>query len=192
MLEINLLPVREARRKEEVRQFLLQLVLALLVACSGIGFTHRAMSNNLSVSNARILQMQHDIDQFKPRLEQVAEFRKKKSELKKKIGVIEGLDRARSGPARIFSELAERTPDRLWITSLTSEKKMLFMKGQSLDNDLVAEFMRNLGDSPYFSEVDLDQTTMGSSKTGLRIVNFTIRAKLRQPKKDEQAKPKST
>ncbi len=192
MLEINLLPVREARRKEEARQFLLQVVLALLVASSGIGFVHTSISEDLSVSNERIHQMQREVDQFKPRLKQVAAFRKEKARLQEKINVIEELDRARSAPARVFSELALRVPERLWLTSLKSEGKTLLLKGMSLDNDLVADFLRNLGNSPYFGEVDLDQTSMGPSRKGLKLLSFTIRAKLKQPKPDKGDKPERT
>ena len=66
--------------------------------------------------------MQRDIDQFKPQLEQVAAFRKKKAKLEKKIDVIDELDHARSGPVRVMSELAMRTPERLWLTSVRTPR----------------------------------------------------------------------
>jgi type IV pilus assembly protein PilN len=182
MLQINLLPVREARRKEDLRQAMMQGVLILLFAAAIVGLVHSRISDQLSSSNARIYQMQRDIDQFKPQLEQVAAFRKKKSQLEKKIGVIEDLDRARSGPVRVLSELATRIPDRLWLTTVRTEGKTILMAGQSLDNELVALFLRSLGESAYFADVDLDKTTMNSSKSGLKLVSFSIRANLVNPK----------
>ena len=181
MLQINLLPVREARRKEDSRQLSMQVALLLLLVGAGIGFTHSIISEEIAKSNARIAQMQRDIDQYQPQLDQVAAFRKKKKKLKAKIGVIDELDLARSGPVRVLSELASRTPDRLWLTSMVTQGKTIVMVGQSLDNDLVALFLRSLGDSPYFTNVDLDKTELKGESDGLRLMSFRIRAELINP-----------
>ena len=189
MLQINLLPVREARRKEDSRQLTMQAALMLLIAGAAIGFAHSIISEEISDSKARIAQMQRDIDQYKPQLEQVAAFREQKKKLESKIGVIEKLDRARSGPVRILSELAARTPKRLWLTSLATEGTTIIMKGESLDNDLVALFLRSLGESDYFTEVDLDKTEMKSESGGLRLMSFRIRAVLANPDPKAAADP---
>ena len=181
MLEINLLPVREARRQEDIRQLMMQTALMLLLMCAGIGFVYSKTAEEIKFSNARIQQMQRDIDQYKPQLDQVARYRSQKSELESKISVIESLDRARSGPVRVLSELAARVPERLWLTSLSTKGKVILMEGRSLDNDLVSGFLRTLSESEYFDEVDLDKTELGSEKGGLRLVSFSIRALLVDP-----------
>ena len=181
MLEINLLPVREARRQEDVRRLLMQSVLMLLVMGAGIGFAYSKISEEIALSSARIQQMQRDIDQYKPQLEQVAAYRAKKSELENKINVIGELDRARSGPVRVLSELAERVPKKLWLTKISTKGKVIMMEGRSLDNDLVAVFLRSLSESEYFNEVDLDKTELGGDRGGLRLVSFSIRALLVNP-----------
>ena len=181
MLQINLLPVREARQKEDSRQLSMQAALMLLLVCAAIGFAHSIISEEIGNSKARIAQMQRDIDQYKPQLDQVAAYRQQKKKLESKIGVIADLDRARSGPVRVLSELAARTPNRLWLTSLTTEGTTIVMAGESLDNDLVALFLRSLGESPYFTEVDLDKTEMKKETTGLRLMSFRIRAVLANP-----------
>jgi len=178
MIHINLLPVREARRAADVRQQLMQLILVVLVVGAGIGFVHSSMNHKIEVAQARVVQMQRDIDQFKPQLEQVAAFRKKKAQLEKKIDVIEELDRARSGPVRVMSELAARTPERLWLTSVKTSGSTIMMKGSSLDNELVAVFLRGLGDSPLFKNVDLDGTRLENGSGSLKLVQFGVQAEI--------------
>lgn len=185
MIEINLLPVREARRAADLRQQVMQLVFMLLIVGSGIGFWDSKLDEKIVVEQARVAQMQRDIDQFKPQLQQVAEFRKKKANLEKKIDVIDDLDRARSGPVRMMSELAMRTPERLWLKSLKTTGAELQLKGMSLDNELVAVFLRGLGDSEYFDSVDLDGTKLENGQGNLKVVSFGIRARLVNPKADE-------
>jgi type IV pilus assembly protein PilN len=178
MIEINLLPVREARRAADLRQQVMQVFLMLVIVGAGVGFVHSEMNEKITVARARVSQMQRDIDQFKPQLEQVAAFRKKKAKLEKKIDVIDELDRARSGPVRVMGELAMRTPERLWLKSVKTAGGTIKIKGASLDNELVAVFLRGLGDSEYFSEVDLDGTRLEGGWGNLKVVSFGIQAEL--------------
>lgn len=193
MLKINLLPVREARRKADLRQYLMLLLLVVIVTVGGIGLVHSRLQDQIDRSTLRITQMEADIEQFKPQLEQVAAFKKRKAELEKKIDVIDGLDRARSGPIMLMSELATRTPDRLWLTGLVTKNGRITLKGESLDNEIVALFLRALGESEYFDDVDLDSTKLGSDRSGLKLVTFVVQAELvgpRPPKGKNKAKNK--
>jgi len=192
MLEINLLPVREARRKADLRQYVMQLLLMVILTMGGIALVHSRIGDQVERAQARTKQMQNDIDQFKPQLKQVDAFKKRKAELEKKIDVIDGLDKARTGPVRVLSELATKTPERLWLTSLATKGNTISLKGQSLDNELVALFLRSLGDSEYFANVDLDSTKLGAEKKGLKLVTFSIQAQLVNPeaKAQKQAKKK--
>lgn len=181
MIQINLLPVREARRKADVKQNVLELVFALILVGAVIGFLHSDLTAKLETSAGRIQQMQSDIAKFKPQLDQVAAFRAKKAELQKKIDVIAGLDRARKGPVRVMDELATHTPERVWLDSVSTKGTALELTGQSLDNELVAVFLGALGESPYFENVDLNSTELGDGPDGLKVVKFKIQATMVAP-----------
>jgi len=187
MLQINLLPVREVRKRFEARQILLQQLLVLILTGAAIGVFHTRLSGQMDLTQARIHQMDKDIAQFKPQIEQVEGFKKKKKELEKKIEVIESLDRQRRGPVRILAELSDRIPDRVWLTSLETNGSQVKMQGESLDNELVAMFVKNLGESKYFSDVDLDGTKLAKQKKGLNLVHFDLKATLLGAKTPEVA-----
>jgi type IV pilus assembly protein PilN len=182
MLQINLLPVREVRKRFETRQIVLQQVLVLILTAAAIGAFHTRLSSRIERTQGRIHQMDKDIAQFKPQIEQVEGFKKKKKELEKKIEVIETLDRQRRGPVRILAELSDRIPDRVWLTSLETNGSQVKLAGESLDNELVAIFVRNLGESKYFGDVDLDGTKLSKQKHGLNLVHFDVKATLLGPK----------
>jgi type IV pilus assembly protein PilN len=186
MLEINLLPVREVRKRAEARQTVSQLVLVMILAVCAIAAVHTRLGSEMRRSQSRIHQMEKDIARFKPQLDQVEAFKKKKSELEKKIEVIDGLDRARRGPVRLLAELADRIPERAWLTSLETSNGMIKLQGESLDNELVALFLRDLGTSPYFQEVDLEGTKLNTVKGGLKLVQFDVRAALAGAKRPEE------
>lgn len=195
MLEINLLPVREARRAADVRQLTMQVVLMLLVTFGLIAIVHSRLSDDVGMAKARVAQMENDIKQFKPQLDQVAKFRKKKTNLEQKIDVIDGLSKARSGPVLMMSELASRTPDRLWLRKLSTKGLSVTLQGSSLDNELVALFLRALDESSNFTDVDLGSTELGRQKDGgVKVVNFDIEATIvtesasEEPKKQKKGK----
>lgn len=190
MIDINLLPVREARRKADVRQLGMQFLLAAILAVAGIGFTHSNIVSRISDSEHRIRQMEADIKQFQPQLDQVAAFRKKKASLEKKIEVIDDLDRARSGPVRVMDELASSMPDRVWLTRLSTSGNTISLSGEGMDNELVAVLMRALTESPYFDKVDLRGTELGNSKEGLKLVKFNVDAVVVTPKAAKPEAPK--
>lgn len=185
MIEINLLPVREARRRADLRQQLMQVVLCLLVLGAAIGYVHSRVTDKIEISKRRIMQMEADIKQFQPQLDQVAAFRKKKANLEKKIDVIEGLDRARKGPVRVLDELATHTPQRVWLTKLATSGNQIQLQGESLDNELVAVLLHALGESPYFDKVDLDSTELSGNRDGLKVVAFKLQAQLVAPKPEK-------
>ncbi len=191
MIEINLLPVREARRKADLRQQATQLLMVVILVAACVGYVHSQISSQIKTSERRIVQMEADIKQFQPQLDQVAAFRKKKKNLEKKIDVIDGLDRARSGPVRMLDELSTHTPERLWITGLTTDGRKIQLQGESLDNELVAVLLHALGESPYFDRVDLDSTELKSDRGGLRLVSFKLQAVLAAPKSKKSKKAKS-
>ena len=186
MIEINLLPHREARRAADLRQTVAVLVLGLVVVCGVIALIDRGLEQRLSNVQATLRQLEGDIARYRPEEEQVQVFKAKRSELEDKIDVIKGLDRARSGPVRILDALTSSTPDRLWLTALSTEGIQIKVEGDSLDTGVVADFLRSLNASPYFTEVDLERTSSGSQVEGVRLVHFIITAALADPSAEEE------
>ena len=121
MIEINLLPHREAKRAADLRQNLAVLVLGLVVVGGVIALVDRNLSRDQLAAESAVRQLEADIARYRPEEQQVAAFKLKRGELEDKIDVIRGLDRARSGPVRILDELSNSTPERLWLTSLITE-----------------------------------------------------------------------
>ena len=139
MIEINLLPHREAKRAADLRQTLALLLLGLVVVGGIVAIVDSSLKSDLIEAEESIRALQAEIARYKPEEERVEGFKKKKQEFQDKIDVIKGLDRARKGPVRIFDELSMKTPDRLWLTSLATEGVGVTVEGDSLDTGVVAE-----------------------------------------------------
>lgn len=193
MIRINLLPVREARRKAGVQQQIVLLAATLVGAIVLSAGVHQWVRGNISSTQGRIGSLEAQLQQYKPQEEQVAQFKAKKAEIEKKLAVIADLERSRSGPVRIMEELASSIPDRVWLTELSADKGRISLGGMSLDNELVASFLTNLGRSPYFGQVELQSTEL-KTVDSLKLNTFKIQAALESPGEpaDAVAAPAST
>jgi type IV pilus assembly protein PilN len=185
MIRINLLPIREERRKAELRQFGLMLGATLVGSIALVGLYHMKLSGDVNDARAAVAATQAQIDRFKPQLKQVEEYRKTKAEIEKKLEVIERLDAERSGPVRVFDELATHAPPRLWLTKLQASKGVITLEGMSLDNELVALFLTALNESEYFDDVELRETTAKELR-GYKLNEFELSAKLVAPKASQE------
>ena len=180
MIRINLLPVREARRKADLRQQLLLIgasAVGSLVLATGF---HQFVRSGVTAANNRVAALNTQLAQFKPQQEQVEAFKTKKSEIEQKLEVIQRLERSRSGPVHILDELASRTPERVWLTTLSATGGKIELEGMSLDNELVALFLRALDDSAYFANVELKETEL-KTVDALKLNTFRIVAQLESP-----------
>jgi len=187
MMEINLLPHREARRAADLRETVALLVLGVVLVGGGIFITDKGVASDLAAAEASVAQLEADIERFKPQKKMVKEFKKRKKQLQNKLDIITSLEEARNGPVRVLDELSTRVPDRLWLTSIKTKGKGIKLQGQSLDTGVVADFLRGLNASPYFKNVDLDKTSGGKVVKGVRLVNFEIRADMTSPAKIKKA-----
>ena len=174
MIEINLLPHREARRIADLRQSAALLILGMVLILGGIFFVERDLTKKLHEAQTSVRQLQAAIEQFKPQQAQVAKFKSTRSQLESKLGVIRGLESARTGPVRLFDDLADLVPERLWLKKLETKAGKVTMEGESIDTGIVADFLRNLNQSESFVNVDLQSTKGGKSVDGVSLVNFKI------------------
>ncbi len=186
MIRINLLPVREERRKAGARQLALVMVAALMGSTLLAAALHWKVRRDISSTREQTVATQKEIDNFAPQLKQVEEFKKTKAEIEQKLDVIQGLNEARSGPVHMLDELATHTPDRIWISKVSVHGGRLLMEGMSLDNELVALFLTALEESPYFKDVELVET-QAKEKDGFRLNAFEVSGVLTAPGAEKRA-----
>lgn len=186
MIRINLLPVREARRKADLQQQMALLGGALAVSLVLAALVHVTMTARIASAQSRITGLNTQIASFKDQLGEVEAFRKKKADTEQKLAVIDRLDKSRSGPVHVLDELATRAPTRLWITKLEAAHGGIKLEGMSLDNEGIAEFLTALNDSDYFDGVELVSTEM-KERDGLKLNSFEVSARITVPGVEPEA-----
>ena len=185
MIRINLLPVREARRKAGVQQQVFALVGVVALTVVGIVSLHTQTVAAIGSAKEEVARTQAQIDEFGPQLTKVEAYKKKRQEVQRKLDVIRNLEKSRSGPVHMLDELATRIPEKLWINVLEAKGPRISLKGMSLDQEIVAQFMSRLGQSEYFAQVDLQKTELKSVK-GYKLHAFEVSAQIVSPESEEE------
>ena len=188
MIEINLMPHREARKIADLRQTGALLVLGLIICGGRIFFAATGISSDLDRAETSVRQLEAAIEKFKPQQKQVANFKKKREQLESKLDVIKGLEAQRTGPVRLLAEISDLVPTRLWLEKLSTKGGQVTMIGSSIDTGIVADFLRSLNRSDLFSDIDLKKTNGGKEVGGVRLVNFKIVAHFSVGGEDDEEK----
>jgi hypothetical protein len=74
-----------------------------------------------------------------------------------------------------MDELAQRIPQRVWLTSMKASGGTLELHGNSLDAEIVADFAAALEESPMLSNVDLRESNL-EEVDGLKLAAFLMTA----------------
>jgi type IV pilus assembly protein PilN len=178
MIKINLLPVREERRRLGARQE--QMFFALIMVLVLIGLYYWHATDNRKIKNLRlqISQVEQDITRLSKIVKEVEKFKADKKVLEGKIAVIDQLKTFRQVQVRYMDELNKALPSQVWLEFYQQRSNLLTLRGKSLSTDDIANFMRNLEASTWFNDVRLDQTSQKETTLGDRTVkvnDFSLR-----------------
>ncbi len=191
MIRINLLPIKQDRKREAARNQIVLAVVVIIVeiiACAVIYFNTSnsidAQKNANSNIEAEVKRIQAQISDHSTILKEIEEFEKRQA-------AIDGLQEARVGPVYVmlelsnimsrsgrpnidnakYQELIRLDPTAgynenwdyrsLWITSFQEKTRIVTIKGQALTHEDVAEFLRRINLSRFFVTTELISTNVG-------------------------------
>ena len=191
MIKINLLPVRAARKKENIRRQVSIFSLCVLLGICLMVYLTMSMSHKISVMNEDIQVAQAELKKFEAIGKQVRQMRKELKTLEDKMDIIVRLEANRTGPVRFMDALTGFVvPDKMWLTAISEKQGTLSLSGMASDNKVVADFMTSLEKSPQFGEVDLISSKQVDLKQGRKYKQFTVSCGLASGK--IQNKPKKS
>ena len=189
MIRINLLPFRAARRKENIRRQISIFCLMLVFAVACQMYYTSWVDRKIRGLNEEIDQVRYEITLYKKKADRVNQIKKDLRNLELKLDIVKGLEAERRGPISLIDALTRLIiPERMWLTSLKTGEKKVFIKGMAFDNKTVADFMTAVERSPLFGRVDLNTLQMKSMQRGIRVKAFEVVCEKRSAKEAAKAK----
>lgn len=191
MIRINLLPHREAKRKQKQKAFAVLLALGGVLGAIVVLLVGGYNATQISVQNQRnkvLEQASADLDK------QIAEINTLKEDieaLKARQQAVEDLQGDRNQPVHLLDELVRQTPEGVHLKSVKQNGQRVILGGVAQSQERVAELLRNLsGASPWLEKPDLTEVRAASlqqNKTGRKVVEFTLAVSIKRARNDEEA-----
>jgi Tfp pilus assembly protein PilN len=161
------------------------VLLAVAVGVSGIAlWVHWGLLDRENTKIVAHIQRQTSekarLDQLK---QQVDNFEKQKAILTQRIGVIEGLQRNRTGGQELLEAIANTVSrtDTLWLTSVERKGDALTINGSAGSINAVANYITQLKRSGYFQTVEIKESHQDSANKAVQIFNFSLTAQFGLP-----------
>lgn len=154
-MSINLMPWREARRKQLQKDFLSKIGLSALVAVGVVVVGALVTSALISGEKNRIQFLKTHITAAEKDIEEIKSLEKKREQMLGRKNVIEKLQADRDQLPHLMYELATNVVDGVTVTSVNYKNKSLTIEGKSTSNSSVASYINNLEKSEWFDKPEI-------------------------------------
>lgn len=188
MLRINLLPIKQLKKRAQARNQIVGFVMVLIAVLLGLGFVGLLQIGQVENVQAAIADLKREQQIYAKTAREVDQLEKQKKELQNKIDIIKKLRRESSLTVHVMDEVANIIDnDRMWLTSLSQAGASLQLKGIALDNQTIAQFMEALKKSEYINSVNLSSSTL-NKVSNRSFKSFGLSCSVGFPQAEEPAK----
>ena len=164
MPRINLLPWRDAQRKERKLAFLVALGVAALAAGVTAFAAYLLYGSMIEGQQQRNERLRGQIKMLDKQIEEINDLESQKQKFIARMEIIEKLQRSRPEIVHVFDEIVRTLPEGVYLTSVHQNGMRLKFEGVAQSSTRVSSFMRNIDGSQWLRNPELEvvQTTKGS------------------------------
>ncbi|GAP74690.1 type IV pilus biogenesis protein PilN [Pseudoalteromonas sp. SW0106-04] len=167
MPHINLLPWREAARKEAQQRFLTILVVVLVAAFASMFALSSFYSALKEGQNVRNNFLSREIQILDRRIAEIRELDKKKESLQQRMRLIEELQSNRNLGTQIMDEVAKIVPSGVYFMTLERRGDAIQVTGKSESNNRLSTMIRQVESSYLLENASLQGIVAGEEQSRL-------------------------
>lgn len=186
MILINLLPHREARRRQRKQNFFVALGVAAVAGAVVVGGWTSVLQQMKAAQQQRNDLLKAEIRKLDTQIKDIATLRAEIEALKARQKAVEDLQTDRNTPVRLLDELVKQTPEGVYLTSIKQTGYVVAVTGIAQTNERVSELLRNLlYSSPWLEAPELVESKSvllpTANKEQRRLFDFSLRVRIKQP-----------
>lgn len=182
MIKINLLSegkrpaaVRKAKSSallegKDIGQYLIAAGLLLGIA-AGV-FVWWQHKGKIADQQEEIAAAQAEVEALGAVIKEVEDYKAKKAELERKIGIINDLKANQRGPVRVMDYMSKALPELMWLDRMTMNATTIEVEGRAFNTNAVATFIENLDKVPEFEEPTLKDASEQAGSVYKFVINF--------------------
>jgi type IV pilus assembly protein PilN len=152
MARINLLPWREAERKERQKEFGLMVLGGVLAAALVVFGAHQLIQSQISAQNSRNAFLEKEIKSVEKEIREIENLDKTKQNLLARMNIIQELQSSRPQVVHLFDEVVTTLPDGVFLDEIQQRGNRVTFSGQAQSNARVSSMMRNIDDSEWLEK----------------------------------------
>ena len=164
MPRINLLPWREAQRKERSLAFTVAVGISAAAAGLATFVVYIAFGSMIDAQEARNEKLRNEIKLVDKQIEEINNLESSKQKFIARMHIIEELQRSRPEIVHVFDEIVRTLPDGVYLTAVKQNGNKLRFEGVAQSSTRVSSFMRNIDGSDWLKNPELEvvQTNQGN------------------------------
>ena len=164
MPRINLLPWREAQRKERKLAFMVALGVAALAAGVTAFAAYLLYGSMIEGQQRRNNDLRAAIKTLDKEIEEINSLESAKQKFIARMAIIEKLQRSRPEIVHVFDEIVRTMPEGVYLTSVKQSGMRLKFEGIAQSSTRVSSFMRTIDGSQWLRNPELEvvQTAKGA------------------------------
>ena len=173
MPSINLLPWREAERKQRQRDFGVALGGSLVGANAVVLLTLLVYNQMIDNQRARNDRLKTEIAELEKSIEEIDGLERQKERLLARMEIIEELQKSRPEIVHLFDEITRQLPEGVYLTGLKQTGSRVEMRGVAQSSTRVSALMRQIDSSEWLDDPEVERvetTQSGASRQSAFVV----------------------
>ncbi len=170
MPRINLLPWREAERRERKLHFGIALGGATVAAAAFTFVAYLMLDSMIGAQQHRNDVLRGEIKVLDKQIEEINSLENDKQRFIARMEIIEKLQRSRPEIVHLFDTIARTVPDGVYLTSVTQRGTHLKFEGVAQSSTRVSTFMRDIDSSDWLTNPALEVVKKGGDALGSTFV----------------------
>ena len=177
MASINLLPWREAARKQQQMDYLTVLAQVAVLTFVLMFLVYWLYQARVEGQISRNSLLETEIKQLNLRIGQIRELEKQKEGLQLRMSLIEQLQRSRNLGTQVMDEVAKTVPAGVYLVSMDKKFNRLLITGKSESNNRLSGMLRVIEQSPLLTQPVLEFIQASKDDSGL-LSDFKMHLRL--------------
>jgi type IV pilus assembly protein PilN len=173
MAYINLLPWREAARKEKQKQYVTVLAMTAVMSFLVFFLINMVYSSMIDGQYQRNRYLENEIKVLDQRIAEIRTLNETKRSLQQRMSLIEQLQGSRNLGTEIMSDIAKVVPSGIYLTQLEKKGSNLLLIGRSESNNRLSTMLRDAEQSDLLDSPLLEFIEAGKDESRL-LSNFKM------------------
>ena len=190
MIRINLLPHREAKRKQKQAAFVAMLVLGGLLGAAVVLLVGGWNASRIAIQEERNAVLTAENAELDKKIKDIATLKEEINALKSRQQAVEDLQGDRNQPVYLFDELVRQAPEGVYLKGFEQDGQRVVLNGYAQSQERVAELLRNLsGNSPWLERPELTEVkaaVLTQDKIARKAVEFTLAVAIKRAREADE------